>query len=161
MNDLYLPPNSIIHGNSVVLGQTGIVIVGDAGSGKSSLSHHLVRDRALAGEFARIVADDQVTLTIRSGRLIARPVPTIVGQSEIFYLGVVETPYQPCAVIDHFVELRPSDQLDRMPEPAVVTVTCAQSGHAVQLPCMAVPSQTVVIAKQLIEHHVEGFVVSA
>ena len=49
-----------VHATAIVIGETGVLIRGRSGSGKSSLALALVARVRLAGGFAAFVADDRV-----------------------------------------------------------------------------------------------------
>ena len=92
------------HATCIVVGETGILIRGPSGSGKSSLALAIVERVGTAGGFVSLVADDRVILRRRHGRLVARPHPAIAGLVEIRGLGLVRHPNERAAVIGMVVE---------------------------------------------------------
>ncbi len=64
----------------------GILIMGEPGSGKSSLA------LALLDRGAELVGDDGVTLAEEEGQIIASPPPNIAGLIEIRNVGLLEVP---------------------------------------------------------------------
>ncbi len=74
---------STVHGTALAIGEVGLLIEGDSGSGKSSLAAALLRDAARRGCFGRLVGDDRVAIIPAAGRLIARPHPAIAGLLEV------------------------------------------------------------------------------
>ncbi|HSQ96023.1 MAG TPA: HPr kinase/phosphatase C-terminal domain-containing protein [Croceibacterium sp.] len=70
----------------VAIGERGVLIEGEPGSGKSSLALALI-DRG-----SMLVGDDGVTLEIRDGRLWALPPPNIPGLIEVRNVGLVTLP---------------------------------------------------------------------
>ena len=89
-----------IHATAVVLGDRGILIQGDSGSGKSTLALALVTGFVRAGRFARLVADDQVMVEARRGRLLAHTPESIAGLGEIHGLGPRAMEHEGTAVVD-------------------------------------------------------------
>lgn len=73
----------------VAIGERGVLIEGEPGSGKSSLALALI-DRG-----AILVGDDGVLLEMRDGRLWALPPPHIGGLLEIRNVGLVTFPATP------------------------------------------------------------------
>ena len=59
-----------VHATAIVIGETGVLIRGRSGSGKSSLALALVARVRLAGGFAAFVADDRVALAPAGGRSV-------------------------------------------------------------------------------------------
>ena len=88
---------------------TGLLICGDSGSGKSDLCLRLLD----AG--ARLVADDQTEIRNEGGRLIARCPEALRGLLEVRGIGVVETPNLPRTEIRLKLILRNNEKIDRMP----------------------------------------------
>jgi serine kinase of HPr protein (carbohydrate metabolism regulator) len=102
-----------VHAGAVLLGETGILIRGVSGSGKSSLILALLdRDRA-----AHLVADDRVALSVAGGRLLAAAPPELAGLIEIRGQGIVRRPFVSPVVIHLVVDLLPADQCPRLPDP--------------------------------------------
>lgn len=88
-----------IHATCVVLGERGVLIRGDSGAGKSRLALALLHDAALAGRFARLVADDRVFLSLRHGRIIATGAPSTAGLIEQRGRGILRIGHEPAAVV--------------------------------------------------------------
>ena len=70
----------------VAIGERGVLIEGEPGSGKSSLALALI-DRG-----AVLIGDDGVTLEVREERLWASPPPNIAGLLEVRNVGLVTMP---------------------------------------------------------------------
>ncbi len=73
----------LLHATCVVVEGRGILITGPSGAGKSALALQLM---ALG---ARLVADDQVALSLRDGALWAACPPTIRGMIEARGMGLL------------------------------------------------------------------------
>ncbi len=88
-----------MHANALVLRETGLLLRGGSGAGKSALSMELVEEARRKGEFASLVGDDRIALENRGGRLIARPHVAIRGSIEVRGVGIVTVPFERGAVI--------------------------------------------------------------
>lgn len=111
-----------IHGTAVAIDGRGVLILGASGSGKSDLALRLI-DRG-----ATLIADDQVELTPRAGRLEACALAILHGRIEVRGIGIVDVDAAraPLALV---IDLDRAP--DRLPEPAA---TCF---HGVELPLIA------------------------
>ncbi|GEP09153.1 HPr kinase/phosphorylase [Methylobacterium gnaphalii] len=110
------------HATCLVLGEDGVLIRGPAGSGKSSLCLKLLDHADMVGRHARLVADDRVRLTVRHGRIVARPHPAIAGLIELRGLGIRRVAdIAPAAVIRLVVDL--VEECPRLPEDAAEPAT--------------------------------------
>ena len=114
-------PDVRVHATCVVLGEAGILIRGKSGSGKTSLAREIIAGAVGLGIFARLVADDRVSLGNRHGRLVACAPDSIAGRMEIFGCGIVAVPHEKSAVIRLVVDLDPA--LPRWPDPEGEFVT--------------------------------------
>lgn len=125
-----------LHATCIVLGEDGILIRGASGAGKSSLALDLITRATTGGRFARLVCDDRVRVSARSGRLIARVVPSIAGRVEVRGVGIVEVPHEPACILRLVIDL--DEEAPRMPE--------LGARHAeilgVTLPCLTVDART-------------------
>ncbi|MEE9453718.1 MAG: HPr kinase/phosphatase C-terminal domain-containing protein [Paracoccaceae bacterium] len=77
------------HGSCVAFGNHGVLIIGATGAGKSGLAMQLI---SLGGV---LVADDQVILQQRGGRIIAKCPKTLRGMIEARGLGLLAVQSQP------------------------------------------------------------------
>jgi HPr kinase/phosphorylase len=106
-------PRQSLHASCIVIGESGILIRGASGAGKSSLAASLVSRARERGTFAAWVADDRVIVTAYRGRLIAAPHPLIAGRFEARGLGILREPHEPRAVLRLLVDLK--DNIERLP----------------------------------------------
>jgi serine kinase of HPr protein (carbohydrate metabolism regulator) len=108
------------HASCVALGGHGVLILGESGSGKSDLALRLIDQpgRGIGEDVltARLVADDQVMLEVRDGRLVARPAPVLAGLLEVRGVGIVRIDHLDSVVVDLVVELMPVEKIERLPE---------------------------------------------
>ncbi len=113
-----------MHATAVVHGESGVLILGPSGSGKSALALALLARARDVGVFGALVGDDRVWVRSVSGRLIASGSPKLAGLIERRAAGLVTAPHEPAAVIGLFVELSERGRTwPRLPyEPDAVTV---------------------------------------
>ncbi|MEM6463044.1 MAG: HPr kinase/phosphatase C-terminal domain-containing protein [Pseudomonadota bacterium] len=105
------------HGTALVAGETGILILGPSGSGKSRLALEFMQSAAVAGRFSALVADDQVLLDEFNGRLVAMAPEPIAGLLEIRGSAIVSVHHLPRAVIHMLVRIRADSEEERLPDP--------------------------------------------
>ncbi len=111
------------HATAVLVGSRAVLIRGAAGSGKSRLAWSLL-EAAQTGKilFARLVADDRVTLSALNGRLIAAAPSQIAGMIELRGSGILRVPYEPFAVVGLIADLAAEDA-ERVPASSALTAT--------------------------------------
>ncbi|HTV67490.1 MAG TPA: HPr kinase/phosphorylase [Rhizobiaceae bacterium] len=107
---------SNFHATGVVLGTRGLLITGPSGSGKTALALALIDAWRAQGQFSRLIADDQVLLSVSHGRLIAQTPDAIAGLVEVFGIGPKPVDYIGQAVIDGLCELVPAVSAPRFQE---------------------------------------------
>ncbi len=105
-----------IHAGCILIGETGILIRGATGAGKSTLARDLLTKAQMRGLFARLVSDDRTQLQATHGRLIACPVASIAGFIEIRGIGIMPMPHEPATIVRLIVDLAAADAVPRMPE---------------------------------------------
>lgn len=103
-----------VHGTAIVLGETGVLLRGPSGSGKSVLALCLLGRWEMRGLPAFLVADDRVEITPVNGHLLMHTPKTIAGLIELRGRGVVQRPYRDGVQLGLIVDLVP--ELIRMPE---------------------------------------------
>ena len=112
----------MVHGTCVALDGAGVLLRGPSGCGKSDLALRLIDrpGRATSGKdiAARLVADDQVMLTLLGKDVMAAPPPRLAGLLEVRGLGIVHLqpagPVRLCLVVD----LAPAEGIERYPDGA-------------------------------------------
>ncbi len=102
----------LVHGTCVELFGLGVLLRGPSGSGKSDLALRLIDGGA------RLVADDQVALTVDAGRVRAAAAPGIAGRLEVRGLGIVEVATTAAAPVALVVDLVAPTDVPRLPEPS-------------------------------------------
>lgn len=98
------PPDLTLHATCVAVGETGVLITGPAGSGKSSLA------LALMAYGAVLVADDQTVLTVDGADLVATCPPAIQGMIEARGLGLLHADTRARVVIGLVVDLGQTEE---------------------------------------------------
>lgn len=111
---------ALIHGSCVSIGGSGVLLLGKPGSGKSDLVLRLL-DHQGSGisdnvRGAQLVADDQVSVTLEDGKLLASAPEALAGKLEIRGLGIVPVPAVRRAELKLAVRLTPAAGIERMPD---------------------------------------------
>lgn len=106
----------LAHGTAIVVGDTGLIFVGPAGSGKSSLALQTLFSARLAGFFSALVSDDQVFLDAVNGTVRASTPATIAGMIELRGSGIGKVKSVPEARLDYAVRLIEVHSENRIPE---------------------------------------------
>ena len=99
----------LVHGTCVELFGRGVLLRGASGSGKSDLALRLIDGGA------RLVADDQVALTVEAGRVRATAPQGIAGRIEVRGLGIVEVATAETALVALVVDLVDAADVPRLP----------------------------------------------
>jgi HPr kinase/phosphorylase len=103
----------LIHATCVEIDGAAVLLRGPSGSGKSDLALRLIDGGA------RLVADDQVHLSVLRGELVATAPAALAGRMEVRGLGLVDlAPAQrvPHARVVLAVDLGPTAAVARLPE---------------------------------------------
>lgn len=104
------------------MGTRGLLIAGPSGSGKTALALALIEAVRASGFFARLIADDQVLLSMSDGRLIARAPEAIAGLVEVFGIGPKPIEHIGQAVVDGLCRLVPAASVPRLQVQTLETV---------------------------------------
>ena len=111
------PDASAVHGNAMLVGEAGLLVLGASGAGKSSLCLALLSAATIAGHFAALIADDCTWLSRRGDRLIARATHDFAGFIERRGEGVIRASHEPAATIDLVIDLgAPGLSMPRAPD---------------------------------------------
>jgi HPr kinase/phosphorylase len=105
-----------LHASCVELSQTGVVLLGPSGSGKSDLALRLI-DRG-----ARLIADDRLAVEREGEQLFGRPAAALAGLLEVRGVGIVRLPYGAVCRLGLIVDLDPPARAERLPEPEVLSL---------------------------------------
>lgn len=101
-----------VHGTCVTFGDIGLLLRGEAGSGKSDLALRLIESGAM------LVADDRVALVRDGDHVVVSPPSAISGLLEIRGLGIVQVPHAAAARLGLVVDLVPTGSPERLPQQA-------------------------------------------
>jgi serine kinase of HPr protein (carbohydrate metabolism regulator) len=110
----------LVHASAVILGESGVLIRGVSGSGKSSLALALIDAWSLRGEFATLVSDDRVACRNLNGRTLLSPHEIVAGLVEWRGLGLLPHPYELKGLLTLIVDLETNAmeaEFARLPEP--------------------------------------------
>ena len=115
-----------LHGTCVSVGGEGVLILGEPGSGKSSLALRLIDEPGygVSGVLQRseLVADDQVIVTRDQDRILASAPATLRGKLEIRGLGIIDLVTSPSAALALVVKLQNHPAIERLPDPNIFDV---------------------------------------
>jgi HPr kinase/phosphorylase len=100
----------MVHATCVRIMEVGVLLRGPSGGGKSDAALRLIEAGAM------LVADDQVMLGRDGPRLTATAPEPLKGLLEVRHLGIVPMEAVPATDIGLVIELKPRDQLERLPE---------------------------------------------
>jgi len=113
----------LIYGTCIALGRTAAILLGPSGSGKSDLALRFALQTPAELD-AALVADDQVHLAARGGKLFASPPPVLAGKIEVRGLGIVTLAFRSEAELKLIVELVDADDVPRLPEELQAAPLC-------------------------------------
>ena len=106
-----------LHATAVVYGESGVLILGPSGSGKSALALALMARASGAGAFGALVGDDRIYVRKAGGRLVARGAANMAGMIERRAAGLIAVRHEPAAVVRLAVDLSErGQQWPRMPD---------------------------------------------
>ncbi|KQZ82791.1 hypothetical protein ASD64_07490 [Mesorhizobium sp. Root157] len=132
-----------IHATALLIGDLGILITGRSGTGKTTLALTLVDETVGRGEFARLVADDQLFVSGHGGRLVGHAPAAISGLAEFAGIGPQPVAFERSAVIDLCVELV-EGETERLQAESIVTIT------GCPVPRTVAPARNIPAALQII-----------
>jgi len=130
-----------IHASAVVLGESGVLIRGASGAGKSSLALALIEAWNAPGAFARLVGDDRVQCQTRHGHVVISPHRLIAGLAEWRGLGLTPHLHEIKAVLRLIVDLESQPAGDSWPRlPDCKDFLCDFNG-VTRLPYLRLPAR--------------------
>ncbi|WP_299476324.1 HPr kinase/phosphatase C-terminal domain-containing protein [uncultured Roseibium sp.] len=135
-----------LHGNCVIVGTRGILILGVSGSGKSELTDTLIEAAKAKGNLGALVADDRLFLSANQNRLMARVPEQIEGLMEVRGTGIVHQTTVPAAKVDLIVDLQPLATIERLPEKALA----ARVLKDIEVPALVCPANNPGVSLRLI-----------
>jgi hypothetical protein len=114
-----------IHATAIVVGKTGLLFMGPSGWGKSMLAFTCLTEARRIGIDAALVADDQVSISVRDSIAIAACLPSIRGMIELRGTGIVRIPFIQEAPMHYAVLPGHVTGEDRVPPEGETTVVSA------------------------------------
>ncbi|MGA8551502.1 MAG: serine/threonine protein kinase [Stellaceae bacterium] len=126
----------LVHATAIAIEGEAVLLRGPSGAGKSDLGLRMI------DEGASLVADDQTLLRRTGERIVACAPAAIAGLIEVRGVGIVRLEALRQAPLALIVDLLPSGQIERIPEPRLETVL----GVAVPLLALA-PFEAAAAAK--------------
>ena len=105
MTGAALAGGASLHATAMIHGESGVLILGPSGSGKSALALALLARARTTGVFGALIGDDRIFVSKAHGRLIARGAANMAGVIERRSAGLITVPYEPGAVVRLAVEL--------------------------------------------------------
>jgi HPr kinase/phosphorylase len=107
-----------LHATVVVHGDSGVLILGPSGSGKSALALALLARASDAGLFGALIGDDRIYVRkAAQRRLVATGVAKMAGMIERRMAGLIAVRHEPAAIVRLAVELTERGrQWPRMPD---------------------------------------------
>ena len=104
--------DNIIHATFVSVEGYGVLLLGKSGCGKSDLALRLIENKK-----ALLVADDEVAVTIRNGKIIGQAPENLRGLLEIRGVGICKYPFKQEEVVNLVVQLKDdTTKIERMPK---------------------------------------------
>jgi HPr kinase/phosphorylase len=94
-----------LHATAVIHGESGVLILGPSGSGKSALALALMARATGAGAFCALIGDDRVFVRKAGDRLIAWGAANMAGVIERRMAGLLAVRHESAAVVRLAVEL--------------------------------------------------------
>jgi serine kinase of HPr protein (carbohydrate metabolism regulator) len=105
MTGAALAGETSLHATAVIHGESGVLILGPSGSGKSALALAIMARASTTGAFSALIGDDRIFVSEAHGRLIARGAANMAGVIERRTAGLIKVRHEPAAVLRLAVEL--------------------------------------------------------
>ena len=106
-----------LHATAVIHGESGVLILGPSGSGKSALALALMGRATSAGAFCALIGDDRVFVRKAGDRLIAWGAANMAGVIERRMAGLLAVRHESAAIVRLAVELcERGSRWPRMPD---------------------------------------------
>jgi hypothetical protein len=130
MTSMHVATGDTVHATSIVVGQTGLLLLGTSGAGKTGTAFACLSEAAALGWNAALVADDRSILTVHGHRCVASCPEQIQGLLELRGTGIVKYRRIDRAIMHGAVLLSEPSAGSRIPE---VDETFSCNGAAMPL----------------------------
>jgi hypothetical protein len=94
-----------LHATAVIYRESGVLIFGPSGSGKSALALALIARAKTAGVFCALIGDDRIFVRKTNNRLIAWGAASMTGVIERRTAGLIAVRHEAAAIIHLAIEL--------------------------------------------------------
>lgn len=128
-----------VHATALVIDEAGILVRGPSGVGKTSLALALIARARAEGRFARLVADDRVSLRLHHGRIVMRAPAAIAGLVEIRGAGIAKIPVVESCLLRLIVDIDAGAARYPAQEPHVILFDTASVPRLITQLEMGVP----------------------
>jgi serine kinase of HPr protein (carbohydrate metabolism regulator) len=105
MTDSATTTGASLHATAVIYGESGVLIIGPSGSGKSALALTLMARASDAGTFSALVGDDRIFVREAMGRLLAWGAASVAGIIERRAAGLISVPHERATILRLAAEL--------------------------------------------------------
>src|SRR5271154_7125941 len=105
MTDSAVAGDAGLHATAVIHGESGVLILGPSGSGKSALALALMARASGAGAFGALIGDDRIYVRNADGRLVATGAANTAGMIERRMAGLIAVRHELVAIVRLAVEL--------------------------------------------------------
>ena len=140
-----------VHATCVDINGSGILIIGQSGSGKSDLALRLIENKG-----AVLVSDDRTDLEPVNGQLLASAPKSIEGFIEIRGIGIVHKPFKKQTALKLAVTASSDQDIERYPSPMFF------NNQDIRLPNLCInllqpsaPDKVVVKLKSILEEEMQ------
>lgn len=100
---------SVVHASAVFLDGQGVLLMGDSGSGKSTVALNLIETYGAA-----LIGDDRIALSVEGTALLAQPHENLRGLIELRGLGLLRLPFCAKGEIRLAVDLTTGEKIPRL-----------------------------------------------
>ncbi len=136
---------SHLHATCVSIGDSGVLLRGAPGSGKSDLALRLIDSGG------HLIADDQVLLVRLENQVIARAPAALEGMLEVRGLGIVMAPSRAQVALALVVDLEPDGTCERLPPPDKCRIEGIEISRLVMAPHHASADAIIRLALRTLE----------
>lgn len=100
----------LLHASCVAVQGQGVLLLGESGTGKSDLALRLIDTGA------KLVADDQVSISLQNDTLTASPPQALAGLLEVRGMGLFRLPFLHSCPLALAVRLVARESVERLPD---------------------------------------------